>query len=148
MKCLSVSQPFAELIISGVKSIDLRGWSTRYRGDILIHAPQKIMKDECQRFGMNNPVTGAIVGRVSLVGVKKYHNMRELHDDSHLHLAQKNVERKRYGFLLEKPYKFATPIPQKGRLGLFEVRPPIPTEYAIISDIMDEHHRYQYMGRH
>lgn len=148
MKCLSVSQPFAELIISGVKSIDLRGWSTKHRGDILIHAPKKIMKSECQRFGISNPVTGAIVGRASLVDVKRYHGISELNDDSHLHLAQNNLERKRYGFLLEKPYRFATPIPQKGQLGLFEVRSPVPTEHTIISDIMDEHHRYQYVGRH
>ncbi|MXX20410.1 MAG: ASCH domain-containing protein [Cenarchaeum sp. SB0661_bin_35] len=148
MKCLSVSQPFAELIMAGMKSIDLRGWNTRYRGDILVHAPQKIIETECQRFGIDNPVTGVIVGRASLVDVKRYHDMSEINDDFHLHLVQNNLERNLYGFLLEAPYRFATPIPQKGRLGLFEVRPSAPTENVIISDIMDEHHRYQYVGRH
>jgi len=36
--CISIQQPFASFIKFGVKSIELRGWSTKYRGPILIHA--------------------------------------------------------------------------------------------------------------
>jgi predicted transcriptional regulator len=32
MKCLSVRQPFAELILSGRKMIELRSWNTNSRG--------------------------------------------------------------------------------------------------------------------
>ena len=46
MKCLSVSQPFAELIILGKKTIELRKWNTNYRGELLIHAPLKIRKED------------------------------------------------------------------------------------------------------
>lgn len=35
---LSVRQPWASLIASGEKTIELRSWSTRYRGDLLILA--------------------------------------------------------------------------------------------------------------
>ncbi len=148
MKCLSVSQPFAELIISGLKRIDLRGWNTKYRGEILIHAPQKIMTSECQRFQISKPITGAIVGRVSLVGVKRYHSISEINDDFDLHLAQNGLERKKYGFLLENPHRFTVPIPKRGQLGLFEVHPPSFTDDVITSDIIDEHYRYQHIGRH
>ena len=49
MKCLSVSQPYADLIIHGRKTIELRKWNTRFRGEFLIHAPQKIRLDACKR---------------------------------------------------------------------------------------------------
>ena len=38
MKCLSLKQPFAELLASGKKTIELRKWNTRFRGRFLIHA--------------------------------------------------------------------------------------------------------------
>lgn len=38
MKALSVRQPWAELIAQGRKSIELRSWSTSYRGPLLIVA--------------------------------------------------------------------------------------------------------------
>jgi len=36
MKALSVKQPWANMIASGVKTIETRKWSTVYRGQILI----------------------------------------------------------------------------------------------------------------
>lgn len=36
MKTLSVRQPWASLIASGRKTIELRSWSTKYRGSIRI----------------------------------------------------------------------------------------------------------------
>lgn len=148
MKCLSVSQPFADLIVSGAKSIDLRGWSTRYRGDILIHSPRSVMRKECERFGIAQPVTGAIVGRATLVDVKRYHKMEQIVQDEPLHLARANLERKRYGFILANPRRLAVPVPQKGRLGLFEVQQQPLTEDTLIADIMDEYYRHQFMGKH
>lgn len=38
MKTLSVTQPYATLLCSGVKTIEQRSWSTEYRGMLLIHA--------------------------------------------------------------------------------------------------------------
>lgn len=42
MKALSVKQPWASLIDDGTKTIETRKWSTRYRGDLLICASQKV----------------------------------------------------------------------------------------------------------
>lgn len=36
MKQISIRQPWASLIASGRKSIELRTWSTRYRGPLLV----------------------------------------------------------------------------------------------------------------
>lgn len=38
MRQLSIKQPWAELIASGRKTIELRSWSTSYRGPILVVA--------------------------------------------------------------------------------------------------------------
>ena len=38
MKCLSVRQPFATLIVTGHKKIETRRWVTGHRGRLLIHA--------------------------------------------------------------------------------------------------------------
>ncbi|WP_090371383.1 ASCH domain-containing protein [Nitrosospira sp. Nl5] len=38
---LSVQQPWAELIITGCKSIEIRSWQTDYRGPLWIHAGRK-----------------------------------------------------------------------------------------------------------
>ena len=38
MKALSLKQPFAELVVSGKKIIELRNWKSKFRGRFLIHA--------------------------------------------------------------------------------------------------------------
>ena len=146
MKCLSVSQPFADLIVSGRKTIDLRGWSTKHRGHILIHAPQKIRKKDCARFGITNPVTGAVLGRVTLTDVIKYESIQKVQQDAARHLA--GSEFRRYGFVLESPVRFSVPVPQKGALGLFEVSLGSPSRNRMITDIIDEDCRYRWIGHH
>lgn len=41
MKTLSIKQPWASLIASGIKDIENRTWQTKYRGRIYIHASGK-----------------------------------------------------------------------------------------------------------
>ena len=90
MKCLSVCQPFANLIIEGKKTIELRKWNTEFRGEFLVHSPRKIRTDDCKRLQIkSNLITGAIIGKVKLVDVKKYENESELKLDSKKHLASK-----------------------------------------------------------
>jgi len=38
MKALTLTQPWATLVALGEKRIETRGWSTKYRGEIAIHA--------------------------------------------------------------------------------------------------------------
>ena len=151
MKCLSVSQPFADLIISNKKTIELRKWNTNFRGEFLIHAPLKIRKEDSRRLKINKKfVTGAIVGKAKLYDVKKYNSKKEIIDDKQFHHAGKNTQDKMFGFMLKnsKPLKF--PIPWKGQLGFFEVNLPrekIKNE-DIVSDIIEEDYRYQWIGHH
>ena len=41
MKTITVKQPWASLICSGIKDIENRTWPTKFRGTVLIHASAK-----------------------------------------------------------------------------------------------------------
>jgi ASC-1-like (ASCH) protein len=151
MKCLSVSQPYADLIINGKKTIELRTWNTKFRGECLIHAPIKIKGSICERLGIkkSNLRTGVIIGRVEVYDVKSYNSLDELRKDNDKHLFDEDVFRHRYGFLLRKPQALRVPIPYKGSLGFFEAKiESRPTKNDIKSELFDEEYRYQWIGKH
>ncbi len=151
MKCLSISQPFADLIISGQKSVELRNWNTNFRGEFLIHAPIKIRIKDCKRLKLNKKlVTGAIVGKATLYDVKKYNSKKEIRMDRKFHLASIDSYNKKFGFILKKAKPFKIPIPWKGQLGFFEVNLPKTRikNSKIVSEIIDEEYRYQWVGHH
>lgn len=151
MKCLSVSQPFADLIATGQKKIETRSWNTKFRGEFLIHAPLKTRLQDIRRLRIKKEyVVGAIIGKAEIYDVKKYQTVLEFKKDSDLHFASKKFQGKKYGFLIKKAKLFKIPIPHKGKLGFFEAKIPnkkISDEY-ITTDIIEEEYRYQWIGRH
>src|SRR5690348_2447825 len=46
MKALSIRQPWAWLILHAGKDIENRDWSTRFRGQVLIHAAKGMTQNE------------------------------------------------------------------------------------------------------
>ena|ERR1700741_3287546 len=42
MKAITIKNPWAHLIVKGIKDIENRSWPTKYRGKVLIHSSQKI----------------------------------------------------------------------------------------------------------
>ena len=123
MKCLSIRQPFAELILSGRKTIELRNWSTSFRGWFLIHASGRADATACKAFGIDPEAVprGAIAGKAFLYDVKEYGNDREFALDRSRHLAAGGYPRQRYGFMLKGAERLARPAGMRGRLGFFEV---------------------------
>ena len=152
-KCLSVSQPFADLIIKGKKTIELRHWNTNYRGEFLIHSPAKIKILDCKRLKIDhtNLVTGAIVGKATIYDTKRYHTKSELYSDRKFHFASDNYyTEKTFGFLLKQAKKFQIPIPAKGKLGFFdiEITSQKIKDDTIASEIFDEEYRTQWINHH
>jgi len=151
LKCLSVSQPFADLIISGKKIIELRNWNTNFRGEFLIHAPIKIRTEDCSRLKIKKKlVTGVIVGKAELYDVKKYNLIKEIKKDQKFHFSSKKFNGKTFGFMLKNSKQLRIPIPWKGQLGFFDVelsKSKIKNK-EIVSEIIDEEYRYQWIGRH
>lgn len=151
MKCLSVSQPFADLIVSGKKTIELRKWNTNFRGEFLVHSPLKIKTKDCKRLKiLKKPVTGAIIGKAEIVDVKKYNSKLEVKADFKKHLASSDFFNRKYGFVLKNPKLFQIPIPYKGKLGFFDVKLPKTNinKKELTMDIIDEEQRYRLVGHH
>lgn len=68
MKVITIKQPFASLIASGLKEYEFRTWKTNYRGEILIHAGKSIDKEAMKKFEslkLEYP-TGCIIAKAEL----------------------------------------------------------------------------------
>jgi hypothetical protein len=117
MKVLSLKQPWAELVVSGRKSIELRKWNTNFRGEFLVHSSKVADDKNMKRFGFDTLPCGFIVGKAKLVDVKKYLDDGELLKDKDKHLATK--EWGGYGFIL-KDIERINPTPAKGQLNFWE----------------------------
>ncbi|MEW6042871.1 MAG: ASCH domain-containing protein [Thermoproteota archaeon] len=152
LKCLSVSQPFAELIVTGKKTIELRSWNTSFRGEFLIHAPTKIRTQDCQRLGIDASSldVGVIVGKAVLYDVKEYRTKKELEQDRKYHFAGPEFSGSKFGFMLKSAKKFAMSIPHKGQLGFFDVTLPDSKikDEQIAAEIFDEEYRTQWINHH
>lgn len=125
MKCLSIRQPWAWLICAGLKDIENRTWRTSFRGRIYVHAGQTMdvnfpgrsltedwilvnLSPSARRaYHISRRHRGAIIGEVDIVDCI-------CQSDSPWFEGP-------YGFVLRNPCLYPSPVPYKGRLGLFEV---------------------------
>ena len=122
MKAISVRQPWADLILKGKKTIDLRTNKVQYRGPLVIHASQIIEKEACERFDIDSDklTTGAVIGVVELVDVMEmgeegYQQMREGH------LNHRKYKEGLFGWRFANPKILPVPFSYKGKHGLFNV---------------------------
>jgi ASC-1-like (ASCH) protein len=124
MKCLSLRQPYAELVVTGKKTIEIRTWNTKFRGVFLIHASKKIDREACKRnkIDPSHLVTGAILGKANLYDVKFYDNKNSFLRDRNKHLAEIKYADHKYGFLINHARKFRSPLYTLGKLGFFDVQ--------------------------
>ena len=118
MKALSLKQPWAELVLLGKKTIELRKWNTNFRGEFFIHASGNVDEEQMKKFGFKDLPTQAIVGKATLVDVKVYNNEKDFLRDSDKHLTS-NMKWGKYGFILIDIERIK-PIECKGQLGFFE----------------------------
>jgi len=106
---ISVRQPWAGLIVSGVKDVENRTWRTSHRGRVLVHAsarPDVVAQGSHGSDGILG-ANGAILGAVTLVDC--------LFDQSVSRWAEPGL----WHWLLIDPELFAEPIPASGRLGIW-----------------------------
>lgn len=121
MKALSLKQPWAELVVSGKKTIEIRKWNTKHRGEFLVHASLNTNKQAEKEHGFQNLPTGCIIGKAVLLDVKKYQTQKEFEKDADKHLAKSWWHPKAHGFILKNAQRL--PIKQlKGQLNFFEVK--------------------------
>jgi hypothetical protein len=96
MKCLSLWQPWATLVVIGAKKFETRSWPTRYRGPLLIHASKRRDRDSLDLIGESpfrealRPVFNASLSGKSLadslpygaiIGVVNLKDCHAIHED-------------------------------------------------------------------
>lgn len=116
IKALSVRQPWAELIASGEKTIEVRTWKTSYRGELLICAAAAMDKRWAkQNLGLP---TGVAVAIVELVACRPY---LDGSDDA---AARCEPGEGYFAWVLTNVRRVKTPFAVKGKLNLFQVELP------------------------
>jgi hypothetical protein len=117
---ISVRQPWANLIIWGLKTIEIRNWSSNYRGILYIHASKTLDDLAMNRFHITDLPTGLIIGTVELIKVEPFTDQSwSALADEHLDIGPffPNL----YAWHLANPTPLKNPIPYKGQLGLFTI---------------------------
>jgi hypothetical protein len=113
MKALSVRQPYALLIASGDKPIEVRTWSTSYRGPLLICASAYKVRDEETGDYFPFGVTQAVVDLVDIRPLTK-------RDLKAAFMPNNFVIERELAWVLAHP-RLVEWVPVKGRLHLFDV---------------------------
>jgi hypothetical protein len=116
VKALSIKQPWAWAVVTGLKDVENRGYRTRHRGRLLVHASKRDDRDGFAFMaarGIQVPddlPRGAIVGSVVLTGVV---------DDSPSPWAEAGQQH----WLLEDPEPWPRPAAARGDLGVWDYQP-------------------------
>lgn len=122
MKAISIRQPWAELILQGRKTIELRTWGTKIRGRIAVHAGKTMERGACDRHGLDPAELpgGALVGYVDIAEIIDLDEQtwEELRND---HLAAGGFPGDLVGWRLANPERLPEPVPMRGRRQFFNV---------------------------
>jgi hypothetical protein len=129
MKTINVDQPWAELIMQGVKTIELRKRRTNHTGQLAIRATKNILVTACKHFDLDpaSLTTGAILGTVELVNVIEF-DLDTWRATREQHLNPGFGPGKWLGWRLKEPRRLATPIPYRGLPGMFTLPAEIAAE--------------------
>lgn len=145
MKVISLWQPWATLVVTGHKKIETRGWNTKYRGPLLIHAASRKIRagefepelldyipKEIMEVYSELPY-GAIIGAVNLRATSilcppykdEFNLTRGIYFQkwgasfTEKELALGNYSPGRYGWLMSDAIAFDHPIKCKGHQGFW-----------------------------
>ena len=129
--CISMHQPWASLVIEGIKRFEGREWTNDYRGILWIHAASKKVEDDVVRtvedeyrelyktckkevkFPKRYP-TSCLLGCVDLVDIISDTDYKKMVP---LEFREKSFSP--YHFVVKNPHKLDTPIKMPGDFKLF-----------------------------
>jgi hypothetical protein len=133
MRALSFLQPRAEQIVRGEKTVDIRTWHVRYRGDLAVHASSKRRDARCLQLGFDPQALdyGALIGVVEIVDVElideaRYEALRGQHRLDTLFPGSPC-----YAWHFANPRRFEEPLPHRGRIRIFHVEPGVEPENVL-----------------
>lgn len=130
MKALSLWQPYASAIPMKLKHYETRSWTTRYRGPLVIAAAQTLkgigtlptiqrnrIKKAMDVFPLMDLPTGVALCVCDLVDVVRTESLVASMSDTEVLFGDWLPNR--YAWRLERVRAFPTPMPIKGKQGLF-----------------------------
>ena len=150
MKSLSLTQPWATLMAIGAKTIETRGWPTKYRGLLAIHAA-KGLPVECRQLRYRHPYQsvladggygearplplGVIVAVVEVFDCRPFfrYNLEPIigtRRASELQLPPHELDfgdftEGRYGFLTRNVQRLRVPVEHRGHQGIRDLPPDV-----------------------
>ena len=121
IRCLSIRQPWAWLIVAGHKTVENRSWRTSYRGPVLIQAGKQVdqvdlhwLRESGVTLACDLP-TGGIVGMTELVDVVEASSSLWFYGP--------------FGYVL-RDARLLPFVPERGQLGFFR---PSPAALAAVA---------------
>ena len=134
--CLSMHQPWASLLVSGIKRVEGRSWYSAHRGRLWIASTsQKVEKEEIEQweqsyrnlnpgedlqFPDNYPV-GALLGCVNVIDCLSNEEYFKQYSDA------KDESSSQYLFVCEDPLELALKLPMRGQHKIYKLEPHIHT---------------------
>jgi len=119
MKTISLWQPYAQLIIEGIKKVETRSWPTKVNGRIAIHAAKR-KPDEVFSVLLGKQIPlGAIIGTVDLINCVPIENLYGSLYDTPQERLYGDWRKGRYGWLLSNVNAFNNPVNINGHQGFW-----------------------------
>ena len=128
MKVLSLTEPYATLIMNKKKLIETRSWKTNYRGELYIHASLTKMSKltlnnrELQDLVENEPLNfGNIICKCNLVDCvyMTADFIQKMKNENYQEYICGEYKEGRYAWILEDIEVLDKPIKVKGHLGIW-----------------------------
>ena len=121
MKCLSIKQPFCSLIMFGFKTIEVRSWESKFKGELFIHSPLTVSNFNLPEEVIEKipeeilSVRGKILGSVQMIDCIK---LNKTHEED----ACCEISGNKFGFVFDSPKLLDKFIEYKGKLGIFDIK--------------------------
>ena len=112
MVALGIRQPWVELILRGIKTIEVRSWQTVKRGPIYLYASKKVAGTQAataaiEKYGLDldSLPRGVLVGSVELVDSKACQA-----GDTKAACVPKSLLKDHFAWRLQNPQRLAEPL--------------------------------------
>jgi hypothetical protein len=133
MKTLTIQNPWAGLLILGIKHNETRSWNTKHRGNLAIHSSAKMTADGkrtldwlCKElpdvfFPGSKAMTvctqlGMVLGTVNVTETVSTNEARQIES---LERLLGDYSANRYYWKCENPVMFSAPVPAVGKLSIW-----------------------------
>lgn len=134
MKALTVRQPFATLLVRGLKQFETRTWYTKHRGLLAVHAAKG--RDDWQLETYADPMVKRALTEMSYRAFRQLPfgkvlgtmRLERIHDTGKMSPAMYegferrvgNFNRDRYAWQLVPTSRYDEPVPAQGQPGLWD----------------------------